>query len=584
MRTSYMLLIFAVISVFVISGCNDTAKILENKSVMNGPEIVSIINETTIPQNSIETNETKEIINEVSINKTYCTQMMIGVGHAKIIDVGGRRLYVRIKKVNKDNTVNVEVSGWYKDNMAFGETTTLTFTKVYLVEMFDTFLSEPNVVKVYAGPEGCVVINETEELDLKFLNTTVEEAKMCSVDEDCIKVEEGCGCGSVGGAVAINKNYEEFWHYEFPRIGVCVALYAPQASCFLAPKCVNNRCELGNETSIDRNIQKILTAGDASTVDVEGTQAVINLISVDLNNNSIIISVNSETKQMIVNETATFGAIKVYVKQIFAYTVPSRQGAAELFISSVYSSNSNTTEPANQAKFNDCWKEKTEEINGTDSIIGKGNITVPYLGVQYPIEYLGYLDSLNKSLIKVNDIQMALEEGKTINIEGTNIRFDKILRNSSPEFTSMEIFSSHNKTTTKDCTVKLNNVDVVIVDLNESSIISQSLNGEKISFIGISADGLDATLRIKDKNVTLTFGSSTTLYDVNIYLRDIFMNQAELFISEKDNEINLSEKCACPRTKNIDCQPVIAKEKQVYCFNQCRVWWQQNCPDLQFSS
>ncbi len=79
-------------------------------------------------------------------------------------------------------------------------------------------------------------------------------------------------------------------------------------------------------------VQKIMTAGDTATVDVEGKQAVVSVVGVNTDLSTAMVTCNGESKQMAVGATDTLGGIRIYVKQIFTYTVPAKQGAAELFI------------------------------------------------------------------------------------------------------------------------------------------------------------------------------------------------------------------------------------------------------------
>ncbi len=79
-------------------------------------------------------------------------------------------------------------------------------------------------------------------------------------------------------------------------------------------------------------IQKIMTAGDTATVDVSGTQAVVNVVGVNTDASTAMITINGESKQMAQGATETLGGVRVYVKSIFSYTVPAKQGAVELFI------------------------------------------------------------------------------------------------------------------------------------------------------------------------------------------------------------------------------------------------------------
>ncbi|MDP2750128.1 MAG: hypothetical protein Q8O89_04825, partial [Nanoarchaeota archaeon] len=81
-------------------------------------------------------------------------------------------------------------------------------------------------------------------------------------------------------------------------------------------------------------IQKMMAAGDTATVDVEGTHAVVNIVgvNVDVTPSTAMITVNGESKQMAAGATETLGGVRIYVKQIFTYTVPAKHGAVELFI------------------------------------------------------------------------------------------------------------------------------------------------------------------------------------------------------------------------------------------------------------
>lgn len=209
-----------------------------------------------------------------------------------------------------------------------GETKQITFGETTLVGGIKTNLSliYPYTVPAKQQPAGFTFSVDncsTSEL-------SDEELRACSQDSDCINVRgDNCGCTAGGTATSINKKYQNYWNEKVPG-GTCIAVMSQDWSCgrSINPKCINNLCTL-NETNYQ---QKIMTAGDTATLDVKGTQAVVSMVGVNTDTKSAMITVNGESKQLSVGETAIFGEIKVYVNQVSSYSIVGMMWA-ELFIS-----------------------------------------------------------------------------------------------------------------------------------------------------------------------------------------------------------------------------------------------------------
>lgn len=73
----------------------------------------------------------------------------------------------------------------------------------------------------------------------------------CSQDSDCIKVQDGCcSCSEGGKAKSINKLYEQDYNLIIGACDVvCLTVMSNDPSCFAEPKCVNNYCQLVNNTT-----------------------------------------------------------------------------------------------------------------------------------------------------------------------------------------------------------------------------------------------------------------------------------------------------------------------------------------------
>ena len=75
-----------------------------------------------------------------------------------------------------------------------------------------------------------------------------DEIYTCRYDRECVKVTNGCcGCSSGGGAIAINKDYLNYWGKKLAencQERICLAVISNHWTCSASPKCINNKCEL----------------------------------------------------------------------------------------------------------------------------------------------------------------------------------------------------------------------------------------------------------------------------------------------------------------------------------------------------
>ncbi|MDP2750564.1 MAG: hypothetical protein Q8O89_07060 [Nanoarchaeota archaeon] len=80
-------------------------------------------------------------------------------------------------------------------------------------------------------------------------------------------------------------------------------------------------------------LQKIMASGDTATVNVNGAQAVVTLVGVNSDALTAMITINGESKQLRAGQTDTLGGVRIYLKQVYSYSVAMKSGA-ELFIGS----------------------------------------------------------------------------------------------------------------------------------------------------------------------------------------------------------------------------------------------------------
>lgn len=99
---------------------------------------------------------------------------------------------------------------------------------------------------------GCETEDKDTELKLKDLPfKPLEDESIiyeCKEDNECISVSPGCcGCSAGGTAIAINKNYQNYWSNKLlptcMRV-LCTAVMSNDWTCFAQPKCVKGKCQL----------------------------------------------------------------------------------------------------------------------------------------------------------------------------------------------------------------------------------------------------------------------------------------------------------------------------------------------------
>lgn len=78
------------------------------------------------------------------------------------------------------------------------------------------------------------------------------------------------------------------------------------------------------------NETRTMTAGDTATLNLAGKQFTVNLVGVNTDALMAMITVNGETKQLDQGRSGAVGGAGVIVDRIFSYTVPTKQGAAEI--------------------------------------------------------------------------------------------------------------------------------------------------------------------------------------------------------------------------------------------------------------
>ncbi|MCX6710192.1 MAG: S-layer protein [Candidatus Woesearchaeota archaeon] len=83
-------------------------------------------------------------------------------------------------------------------------------------------------------------------------------------------------------------------------------------------------------------VDKTLTAGEAATISVSGADIPVEVIGVNTKTTTATatIKVNGEQQAVTAGSTYLLGGVRVYVRDIFAYTVPTEQGAVRLFVGS----------------------------------------------------------------------------------------------------------------------------------------------------------------------------------------------------------------------------------------------------------
>ena len=135
--------------------------------------------------------------------------------------------------------------------------------------------------------------------------------------------------------------------------------------------------------------QKVMTAGDDIILSrEEGSSVKIKIVGIQTGSNpSAWIEVNGESRQVTTGNTYTIGNEKIYIKQIFSYTVPTVQGAVDLFIGSdklsIYKSN--TVEKGNKEIYG---AASTISVTGTNKI-SSIKITVTPYSMDNQIKHIG---------------------------------------------------------------------------------------------------------------------------------------------------------------------------------------------------
>ncbi|MFH1536875.1 MAG: sigma factor regulator N-terminal domain-containing protein [Patescibacteria group bacterium] len=101
------------------------------------------------------------------------------------------------------------------------------------------------IVVYYLSNKNSDSIFENQDLarDLSIPN---EELTSCTQDSDCVLVTNGyCSCGSAGGNIAINKQYQKQWNNTSPTgpMVFCPATLSEHHSCYSDPICSENECK-----------------------------------------------------------------------------------------------------------------------------------------------------------------------------------------------------------------------------------------------------------------------------------------------------------------------------------------------------
>ena len=88
-----------------------------------------------------------------------------------------------------------------------------------------------------------IIIEERQKVPLSD-----EEVYICREEGECISVSPGCcGCWSGGTAVAINKDYFNYWSNRTLvdcEDKLCIQVISDHWTCSAKPRCIKGKCQL----------------------------------------------------------------------------------------------------------------------------------------------------------------------------------------------------------------------------------------------------------------------------------------------------------------------------------------------------
>ena len=125
-------------------------------------------------------------------------------------------------------------------------------------------------------------------------------------------------------------------------------------------------------------IDKTMVAGETATVSVSGADVPLEIIGVNTKTTTATatVKVNGETQSVTAGNTYVLGGIRVYVRDIFAYTVPEEQGAVRLFIG---------TDKLRIKTGNEVRKGSTD-IDGTLATVSADSTNVKVSSISFDVE------------------------------------------------------------------------------------------------------------------------------------------------------------------------------------------------------